>query len=105
MATGLMGQVRSLLENEGPTARNRDYDNFASQEGKRVFRLFRLYTAVLAELDQAASSSDLRVSALRQEDGLRLVVENPRVAYRRTTLIPLELEAPFLRRLREMGLA
>lgn len=104
MINDIHDQVLSLLMEEYPPSRNRDFDRFKSAKGQRIYRLYRIYLSLLAELEEAMDRPEVSVSIKRETDGYRLEIEDPKVAYRRNCLVPLSLAEPFLERLRAMGL-
>jgi hypothetical protein len=98
------GQVLTLLMEDYPPSRNRNFDRFKGQDGQRVYRLYRIYLSLLAELEEAMERPEVEVSIQREGDGYRLMIQDPKVAYRRNCLVPLDLAEPFLERLRALGL-
>lgn len=104
MSNEIHDQVLSLLMEDYPPSRNRDFDRFKGTKGQRVYRLYRIYLSLLAELEEAMDRPEVSVSIQRETDGYRLVIQDPKVAYRRNCLVPLSLAEPFLERLRAMGL-
>jgi len=104
MKNDIHGRVLTLLMEDYPPSRNRNYDRFNGPDGQRVYRLYRIYLSLLAELEEAAERPEVQVDLSREGDGYRLVIEDPKVAYRRNCLVPLSLAEPFLARLRAMGL-
>jgi hypothetical protein len=104
MSNKIHDQVLSLLLEDYPPSRNRNYDRFKGTEGQRVYRLYRIYLSLLAELEEAMDRPEVKVSISREADAYRLVIEDPRVAYRRNCLVPLSLAEPFLERISTMGL-
>ena len=104
MSNDIHDQVLRLLMEDYPPSRNRNFDRFKGTEGQRVYRLYRIYLSLLAELEEALDRPEVRVSIERQSDGYLLLIEDPKVAYRRNCLVPLSLAEPFLERLRALGL-
>ncbi len=104
MSQEILGSVLELLRAEDPASRNRHFQQFEGRRGERVHRLFRLYRSLGVELEQAARRRDMRVRARRRPAGLELTVENPKVAYRRTCLVPPELDPYFRDILARLGL-
>ncbi len=96
MSGDILDSVLELLQAEDPASRNQHFQKFEGRRGERVHRLFRLYRSLGNEMEQAAGRSGMRVRARRHQAGLELTVENPKVAYRRTCLVPPEL-APYFR--------
>ncbi|MGD9124591.1 MAG: hypothetical protein PVG60_05830 [Desulfarculaceae bacterium] len=94
MKTDVLAEVLGLLSAAEHQSRNRNFEDFTSQNGKRVLRLYRLYHALLKELEEAAARPEIRVSSKPDSQGLMLSLEDPKVSYRRTCLVPWEL-APF----------
>jgi hypothetical protein len=101
----MLERVRRLLEDPETPSRNRFFDEFAGEEGQRVFRLYRIYLSLWEELGEAAGRPEVRVAAEPVAEGVMLTVEDPKVAYRRRCLVPSELQAVFGRRLASLGLA
>lgn len=104
MSSEIHDQVLSLLKEDFPPSRNRNFDRFKGKEGQRVYRLYRIYLSLLAELEEAMDRPEVKVSIKREDDTYRLVIEDPKVSYRRNCMVPLALAEPFLERLSAMGL-
>jgi len=104
MSNDIHGRVLTLLMEDYPPSRNRNFDRFKGPEGQRVYRLYRIYLSLLAELEEAMERPEVKVNINREGDGYRLLIEDPKVAYRRNCLVPLALAEPFLERLRALGL-
>jgi hypothetical protein len=104
MNNDVHGRVLNLLMEDFPPSRNRNFDRFKDPDGQRVYRLYRIYLSLLAELEEAAERPEVQVRFSREGDGYRLIIENPKVAYRRNCLVPISLAAPFLERLKALGL-
>ena len=104
MSTDIHDQVLSLLMEDYPPSRNRDFDRFKSPQGQRVYRLYRIYLSLLAELEEAVDRPEVKVNIKREGEGYRLLIEDPKVAYRRNCLVPLSLAEPFFERLKALGL-
>lgn len=104
MNDDIHGRVLTLLMEDYPPSRNRNYDRFKGPQGQRVYRLYRIYLSLLAELEEAMERPEVKVNINREGDGYRLLIEDPKVAYRRNCLVPLALAEPFLERLRALGL-
>ncbi len=101
----LLGQVLELLRSPAGANRNMRFLEYSSNQGQAVLRLYRQYQSLSRELEQAAARGDMRVSCLREGNGLRLLVEDPRVSYRRQCLVPAPLAGHFLELLGRLGLA
>jgi hypothetical protein len=104
MNSQLLERVRRLLEDAEAPSRNRYFEEFAGEEGQRVFRLYRIYLSLWEELGRAADRPEVRVAAAAEPGGLLLTVEDPKVAYRRQCLVPRELAPAFDQRLASLGL-
>ncbi len=103
MANDIHSQVLELLLDKEAPSRNQDFERFSGPQGQRIYRLYRIYLSLLAELEQASQRPEVRVSLSREEGGYYLVIEDPRLAYRRNCLLPLELAPAFVERLRAWG--
>jgi hypothetical protein len=103
MPESLLHQVNRLLETKPPVSRNRDFKIFDHGEGKRLFKLYRLYLSILRELEDAAYTPGMRVSSGRTPEGLELVLSNPGLAYSRHCLIPTEISHHFEKALKRLG--
>lgn len=104
MGAPVFDKVLALLEGGPTTSRNQGFDAFSSLEGRRIFRLYRLYRSLVKELEEAAGRPEVRVWVQHQGEELWLELEDPKVAYRRRSLVPGPLAAHFRRRLSELGL-
>ena len=104
MESEVLQRVAEMLRSPGAVARNRNLLEFESEAGQRAWRCYRLFLSLLAELERAAQSPEVRVSAQETEGGLQLVLVDPRVSYRRSCLVPPELVELFLEKLTALGL-
>jgi hypothetical protein len=101
----IMARVLVMLKSEEAPSRNGAFQDFAGPQGQRVFKLFRIYQALVEEMTEAVRRPHMAVNARRRQGALELEVVNPKVAYRRLCPIPTELTAFFVERLRELGVA
>ena len=100
----VLTRVRTLLERDELTSRNRPVPEVSETRSQEVYRLYRLYAAVSRELGEAATRPEVMVRAERQDGGLLLTIADPRVNYRRQSLAPPPLDAYFIHLLERLGL-
>lgn len=100
----VLAKVRQLLERETGADRSPGPADYGDRHGQEVYRLYRLYAALARELGEAAQRPEMRVAVERQERGLMLTIADPKVNYRRQSLIPLALEPYFSGLIASLGL-
>lgn len=101
----VLAKVRQLLEREAGSGRNPGPTDYSDRHGQEVYRLYRLYAALARELGEAAQRPEMRVAVEKHEHGLMLTIADPKVNYRRQSLIPTALEAYFNGLIASLGLA
>ena len=91
-------RVKRLLEQESPVSRNRDFASFATPEGGRVWRAYKLYRSLLADLVRVGRSG-VRVRPAADGKGAAVEVRGLPGHGRRTTWVPASILKALLRRL------
>jgi len=104
MESEVLRRVAEMLRSPGAVTRNRNLLEFENEAGQRAWRCYRLFLSLMAELERAAQSPEVRVSVQESEAGLQLVLVDPRVSYRRSCLVPPELVELFKDKLAALGL-
>ncbi|ADK86241.1 hypothetical protein Deba_2888 [Desulfarculus baarsii DSM 2075] len=94
MQPGVFEEVLALLRDDRPPTRNRSLARFSGAEGLRLWRMYKLYGALLR---QAQAAEELR--AHRGPGVLRLELRDRRLAYRRVSDVPPALQPFFIERL------
>jgi hypothetical protein len=98
-------RVRRMLAAKEPPSRNRDFETYAGPEGGRVWRAYKLYRSLLADIRRVGKGG-VRVRTIGDAGGAVEVRGLPGKA-RRTTWVPavilsvLARRVPFLRTARD----
>lgn len=100
----IVSRVAKMLSLEKGYSRNRYFDEFSEGEGRQAMRLYRLCSSLLQELEEAAARPEVRVSTSLVPGGMQLVIEDPKVSYRRICLVPQPLVGHMERRLVLLGI-
>lgn len=98
-------KVRQLLERSSGDGRSPGPSDYSDRHGQEVYRLYRLYAALVRELNEAAQRPEMRVAVEPYEQGLMLTIADPKVNYRRQSIIPATLEPYFSGLIASLGLA
>ncbi len=103
MPDATMIKVSALLKKRNADSRNLNFNAYASPEGQKVYRLYRLYLSLLSEIEAAADRPEMTVKASIQKSGLMLELTDPKVAYYRRCMVPPELTPLFQNTLKNLG--
>lgn len=98
-AAGVYRRVLALLESPAPPSRNRHFARFASEQGRLVLRLLRLYRSLAAEAARALRRPGASARLISQDGQTWLEVVDPELNYQRRSLLPPQLQDHFRRQL------
>ena len=97
MKDAVTERVKRLLETDTPVSRNRDFDSFAGPEGGRVWRAYKTYRSLIADL-LLVGRVGTRVRRASGGEGAAVEVTGLPGHARRTTWVPASILRALVRR-------